>query len=135
MDFEARIGERFHVAGTPIHWDPHADSEWVARLRQARGTASATPATGMPASGNAFLENVSVSGAGVRAPAEARCVVHTSVSVSLTRECSFEAVIRRILPADEVGWAYFGVEFTTISPSFARWLDQVIQTQRSKQRN
>lgn len=159
MDFEARIGERFDVHGVDAHWEPHADSEWVRRLARARREASgktaegpgsydggvpgapeairrrpevAAPRLGDPiAFANARIENISVSGAGVLAPAHPRCAVETLVTVTLAPGVSFEGIIRRVHPSDEVGWAYYGIEFTSLSRSFMAWLDDVIESRRA----
>lgn len=139
MDFEARIGQRFDVHGVSAHWEPHADTEWIARLRRARGEPGTTTgdhsATDRSVGTNAIIENVSVSGAGVLAPADQRSVVDTNVTVTLGPGSTFDAKICRILPSDEVGWAYFGVEFTTMSDLFRHWLDHVIESHRATQRS
>lgn len=138
MEFDARIGQRFDVQGVSARWEPHGDSEWITRLRRARGESDphgVEQASDHLSAANAIVENVSVSGAGLLAPADQRSVVDTSVTVTLGPGCSFDARIRRILPCDEVGWAYFGVEFTTMSEVFRNWLDHVIQSHRATQRS
>lgn len=139
MDFDARIGERFDVRGVSAHWECHAGSEWTTRLRRARGEPDIGSdhhhALDGPAVTNAIIENVSVSGAGVLAPADQRSVIDTNVTVTLGPDATFDATICRILPSDEVGWAYFGVEFTTMSDAFRHWLDQVIESHRATQRS
>lgn len=135
MDFDARIGQRFDVHGVSARWEPHADSEWVARIRTARGESTATTGAhhGTPGH-NATIENVSVSGAGVRAPADQRSLRETNVTVTLGPGSTFDATIRRILPVDDLGWAYFGVEFTVMSEVFRHWLDHVIESHRALER-
>ncbi|MCZ7630113.1 MAG: PilZ domain-containing protein [Microthrixaceae bacterium] len=134
MDFDARIGQRFDVHGVSARWEPHADTEWVARLRTARGetTGANTGHSAHHAVGchNATIENVSVSGAGIVAPADQRSVRNTSVTVTLGPGSTFDATIRRVLPCDDLGWAYFGVEFTTMTDVFRNWLDHVIESHR-----
>lgn len=139
MDFDARIGQRFDVHGVSAHWEPHADMEWIARLRRARGESEAPTgdhsASDRLAGANAIIENVSVSGAGILAPADQRSVVDTNVTVTLGPGSAFDAKICRILPSDEVGWAYFGVEFTNVSEVFRHWLDHVIESYRATQQS
>lgn len=146
MDFDARIGQRFDVQGVDAHWEPHADMEWVRRLARARGEEHEGPGLGTGGSAgsvNARIVNVSVSGAGVLAPAHPRSVVDTKVTITLAWEAapapgvalapgtSFEAVIRRIQPSEEIGWAYYGVEYTSMSGPFMQWLDNFIECERA----
>lgn len=132
MEFDPRIGERFDVGGIPARWEPHLEADWSQRLRRARGEVAEQSQRRDPWA-NSVIQNVSVSGAGIVAPAESAAVPDTTVTVELGPGASFEAIIRRVLPADDVGWAYFGVEFTSFSEGFGTWLDQVITTARSRQ--
>lgn len=132
MEFDPRIGERYDVGGVAAYWEPHLESDWTQRLRRARGEdpSRCCQPTG---STNAVIHNVSVSGAGVVAPAESGAVPDTTVTVRLGPDASFEAVIRRVLPAEEIGRAYFGVEFTSTTPGFGTWLDSVMESSRARQ--
>lgn len=138
MDLDARIGQRFELHGVSARWEPHADTEWITRLRMARGEPGTANAChngrGGVAGNNAIIENVSVSGAGILAPADQRSARDTNVTVTLGPGVGFDATIRRVLPADELGWAYFGVEFTTMSEGFRHWLDHVVESHRAAHR-
>ncbi|MFV0315918.1 MAG: hypothetical protein ACK5O2_03015 [Microthrixaceae bacterium] len=129
--YDARIGERFELDSVPARWAPYAQTAWVQRLRTARGEEPSQRPVAQRGD-DALVCNVSVSGAGILAPTNARCVVGATVDVTLGPGVEFQATIRRVQPSDELGYAFYGVEYTQSSVGFESWLHSVIEAHRSR---
>lgn len=131
LAFDARIGERFELDSVAAIWSLRSESHWADRLRSARGASQrgSTPAARHP---NSLICNVSVSGAGIIAPSESPSVVGQLVDVALGPGSEFVGTIRRVLPSEEMGLAFFGVEFMSCSDVFQEWLHQVIASHRAR---
>ncbi len=132
--FDARIGERFELDSVAAVWTPRVESHWADRLRTARGAGTPTGHLRSASNprANALVCNISISGAGMLAPAQPACPVGTTVEVSVGPGSHFEAIVRRLLPSEELGLAFYGVEFTGGSDVFQEWLHHVIDTHRAR---
>ncbi len=101
-----RIGLR-HVAGDmAVRWSAHGDPVDFQRM--------------------AYLRDFSVTGAMVLVAGTEPVAEGQSVRVQLVGDATFGAFVRR---ADlEDGWLHLGVEYTDQSEAYARWCDQVLDT-------
>ena len=104
--FEQRIGRRHPVEPTKIRWR-------VDRKKKVFGKA--------PAPQHGVLVDLSISGAGIRAPSDDDLTVGASVGIEVGGHVG-AVWIRRISDSDVIGESVYGVEFSNPNAKFARWL-------------
>lgn len=104
--FEQRIGRRHPVEPTKIRWR-------VDRKKKLFGKA--------PGPEYGLIVDMSISGAGIRAPADDDLSVGSSVGIEVGGHVG-AVTIRRISDADVPGESIYGVEFANPNAKFARWL-------------
>lgn len=106
--FDQRIGRRHAVDPTHVRW----------RTDQKRRKKMFAKADGLQ---TGVIVDLSISGAGIRAPSDEEIQVGDSVGIEVGGHIG-AVTIRRITPCEVVGEALYGVEFSNPNAKFARWL-------------
>ena len=109
MTYNRRIGERVGVGAMELTWAPAVDNA----DRDADGA------------GQALLMDISVTGAGLFAPADPEGAVGDVFIVSFNNARAVVEV-RRVSTTDDPSLRYYGVEFVTMERDFEREAHEVI---------
>ncbi len=127
MSYEKRIGERIHVGDVRVRWS-HLNANRAQRP-QKKGRGKQRPGEHVDHE-DAYLRNVSASGAGIVARADAAIAPGSAVQVSVDAEVSFVAKVRRVIPTSDPGYCLYGVEITEQTEGFLEWLRELLDQRR-----
>lgn len=124
MPYEKRVGERIEVGDLRVRWR-HVHGPRKRHKRAKRGRKHDLE------HGDAYMRNVSASGAGISAPPDDSTAPGTVVEVQIGPENSFVGRVTRIVPTFDVGWWYYGVEIADESQGFRDWLHGLLDIRRN----
>jgi hypothetical protein len=124
VSYEKRIGERIHVGDVRVRWS-HLNANRAQRP-QKKGRGKRRPGEHV----DAYLRNVSASGAGIVARADEAVAPGSAVQVSVDAEASFVAKVRRVIPTSDPGYCLYGVEITEQTEGFLGWLRELLDQRR-----
>ena len=127
MSYEKRIGERIHVGDIRVRWSHlHANG---AHRTQRKGHGKRQSEEHVEHE-DAYLRNVSASGAGIVARADETITLGSAVQVCVDAEASFVAKVRRLVPTSDPRYWLYGVEITEQTDGFRSWLRELLDVRR-----
>lgn len=124
MSYEKRVGERIEVGDLLVRWC-HVNAPGK-RNKRGRG-----PRSNDADAVDAYMRNVSASGAGILAAADDSITPGTAVEVQIGPECAFVGRVKRIVPTSDDGWWYYGVEVADENEGFRSWMSGLLDTHRN----
>jgi hypothetical protein len=124
VSYEKRIGQRIEVGDMHVRWSQLHARGGQPKRRSRRHSKSDVDHE------DAYLRNVSASGAGIVARADESVASGTAVEVHVDAEASFVGRVRRIVPTTDPGFWFYGVEIAEGTEAFRAWLNSLLDAKR-----
>ena len=124
MPYEKRVGERIEVGDLRVRWTHvHGRRKTETGRRKKRKDAQVDHE-------DAYMRNVSASGAGIVAPSDQSIGPGTAVEVEVAPGTKFVARVRRIVPTSDEGWWFYGVEVAEDTSAYRDWMKDLLDLRR-----